>query len=89
MVWVSSAWRNALQNLPHFLHVLTHKDLHLAPWVLKVPANQTLPPTILSPELLPSARLSPPLGRWFNAAEQTALGLPAPIRKLLDRAAAT
>ena len=83
------AWRSALQNLPHFLHVLTHKDLHLAPWVLKVPANQTLPPTILSPELLPSARLSPPLGRWFNAAEQTALGLPAPIRKLLDRAAAT
>ena len=80
-----AAWRSTLQNLPHFLHVLTHKDLHLAPWVLKVPANQTLPPTILSPELLPSARLSPPLGRWFNAAEQTALGLPAPIRKLLDR----
>ena len=84
-----AAWRSTLQNLPHFLHVLTHKDLHLAPWVLKVPANQTLPPTILSPELLSSARLSPPLGRWFNAAEQTALGLPAPIRKLLDRAAAT
>ena len=83
------AWRSALQNLPHFLHVLTHKDLYLAPWVLKVPAHQTLPPITFSPEQLLSGHLSPPLGRWCNAAEQTALGLPAPIRKLLDRSAAT
>lgn len=68
------AVQGALKSLPHFLHVLTHKDLHLAPWVLPVAAGQTLPflrgPTVQ--------------GGWFSSADHAALGLPAPIRKLLD-----
>ena len=73
---------NTLQGLPHFLHVLTHKDLYLAPWVIQVPADQTLPPTQPLPEGVPAA-----VGYWFSAEDQAAVGLPAPIRKLLNRTA--
>ena len=30
----------SLQALPHFVHVLTHKDLHLAPWMARFGADQ-------------------------------------------------
>jgi A/G-specific adenine glycosylase len=49
-----------------FVHVLTHKDLHLHP-VTAVVAKR-------------SVRVQ---GAWFTGAEWPALGLPAPIRKLL------
>lgn len=54
--------------LPVFLHVLTHKDLHLHPVEAVVPPDR-------EPQ-------SP--GRWATREEWTALGLPAPVRKLLD-----
>ncbi len=50
-----------------FLHVLTHKDLHLHP--VKV-------------ECVGSFDLSD-RGRWLDAREWAELGLPAPVRKLL------
>lgn len=53
---------------PAFLHVLTHKDLHLHP--CRVPMGQA------------SAVGE---GRWVGADAWPALGLPAPIRKLLER----
>lgn len=59
--------RPGLQDAPAFRHVLTHKDLHLHPVVAR-----------LSPRGL--ARRE---GAWFSASEWPALGLPAPIRKLL------
>ena len=49
-----------------FLHVLTHKDLHLHP-VEVTCAEHALNAT----------------GGWFGAEAWTALGLPAPVRKLL------
>ena len=53
---------------PAFVHVLTHKDLHLhacrVPLASKKPLDE---------------------GRWVGAAEWPGLGLPAPIRKLLER----
>ncbi len=53
---------------PAFVHVLTHKDLHLhacrVPLASKKPFDE---------------------GRWVGAAEWPGLGLPAPIRKLLER----
>ncbi len=64
----------ALQPLPHFVHVLTHKDLHMAPWVLRVAAKQVIAP------ITQEAHVS---GAWFGAAEWPQLGLPAPVRKLL------
>jgi A/G-specific adenine glycosylase len=60
--------RPALRDAPPFVHVLTHKDLHLHP----VQAR-------LEPDSLPRAG-----GTWFGAGEWSALGLPAPIRKLLE-----
>ncbi len=60
----------SLQAEPTFVHVLTHKDLHLHPWRLEWPVG---------------ADLGAMPGRWVGAAQWPALGLPAPIRKLLER----
>jgi A/G-specific adenine glycosylase len=59
---------NDLQDAPAFVHVLTHKDLHLHPVVW--PARK-------------ATRISPH-GAWFDAQAWPGLGLPAPIRKLLE-----
>jgi A/G-specific adenine glycosylase len=59
--------RAALTDDPAFLHVLTHKDLYLHP----VGAQ------------LKGPALDRQAGGWFDAAQWPALGLPAPIRKLL------
>ena len=56
-----------LHDAPAFVHVLTHKDLHLHPvdWTARDGA-------LLSPR-----------GAWFAEDAWPALGLPAPVRKLL------
>ena len=59
----------ALQHVPAFVHVLTHKDLHLHP----VRAQ------------LPRATLAGADGGWIAATEWLRLGLPAPVRKLLEQ----
>jgi len=51
-----------------FIHVLTHKDLHLHPCRVQLGAHAALGQ-----------------GRWVSAEEWPVLGLPAPIRKLLER----
>jgi A/G-specific adenine glycosylase len=51
-----------------FVHVLTHKDLHLHP-VVAVVARGAMRGT---------------QGAWFSSADWPALGLPAPIRRLLQ-----
>ena len=68
-----------LQPLPHFVHVLTHKDLHLAPWVAEFRAGQAMPEF---------GGPAPRPGAWFGPAAWPGLGLPAPIRKLLEGAGA-
>ena len=62
-----------LTHLPTFKHVLTHKDLHLSPVKLELLADRQAPVTESSAA-----------GRWFSAVEWPLLGLPAPIRKLLE-----
>jgi len=57
-----------LQMQPAFRHVLTHKDLHLHPCVIDLHHGQTEWGD----------------GRWVSAAQWPALGLPAPIRTLLE-----
>lgn len=61
----AAAQRKA-QDLPPFVHVLTHKDLHLHPVMLQggQPQGET--------------------ARWVDAQEWGRLGLPAPMRKLLE-----
>ncbi len=60
--------RSKAQVLEPFLHVLTHRDLHLHPvhlaWSASGPAGAQ--------------------GAWFGPADWPSLGLPAPIRKLLE-----
>ncbi|MDO9143272.1 A/G-specific adenine glycosylase [Rhodoferax sp.] len=59
-----------LTDAPAFKHVLTHKDLYLHPVLLRLQAR-------------PALALD---GRWFDAAQMAKLGLPAPIKKMLDLA---
>jgi len=59
-------------EMPAVLHVLTHRDLHLHP--VQVGATR-LP--LLSEED----------GGWFERAQWQQLGLPAPVRKLLEEVA--
>lgn len=63
-----------LEALPHFVHVLTHKDLHLSPWVAGFMPGQAMPGT---------TSLDGAAGAWFGPLDWPGLGLPAPIRKLL------
>ncbi|MDR0213681.1 MAG: A/G-specific adenine glycosylase [Comamonas sp.] len=65
---IAQPWR----ELPGFLHVLTHKDLHLHPVVVPVGNAQAA--------MVSEADES----CWVDAAGWADLGLPAPIRKLLD-----
>lgn len=64
-------WPGAGEWLPNVEHALTHFD-----WTLQ-PLAWTLPPRAKPPAGLPE-------GRWFAVQEALALGLPAPIRRLLE-----
>jgi A/G-specific adenine glycosylase len=64
--------RFRVQALPPFKHVLTHKDMYLSALVAGFSANQKMP----------SSRSA--VGDWFLPDAWQALGLPAPIRKLLE-----
>jgi A/G-specific adenine glycosylase len=55
-----------------FKHVLTHKDLYLHPVQLSLPRAVKLGTAVDE-------------GQWVAKANWSALGLPAPIRKLLER----
>jgi A/G-specific adenine glycosylase len=63
-------YRTQLQEGTVFKHVLTHKDLHLHPVQLNLPSAVKL-----------GAAMGE--GQWVTQADWPALGLPAPIRKLL------
>jgi A/G-specific adenine glycosylase len=62
--------RAGLRDSESFLHVLTHKDLHLHPVEVQLPRSD----------------LGRTGGAWFGASDWPGLGLPAPIRKLLCQA---
>jgi len=65
---VPAAQRTSVNDEPAFVHVLTHKDLHLHPVTVVLPAA-------------PSLRSG---GRWLEPGDWTGLGLPAPMRRLLE-----
>ncbi len=72
-----TAWPGQPDWLPSFVHVLTHLD-----WTLQ-PVRWTLP-SRTSAARLAQIVSAWPAGRWFDRAEALALGLPAPLRKLLQ-----
>ncbi len=74
--FLPSALQFEVQPLPKMIHVLTHKNLHLSPWNAR----------LLSTHAWPSAEKGGiSNGAWFSPSEWEALGLPAPIRKLLKQ----
>ena len=72
LAFLPSRSRSRIQHLPTFKHVLTHKDMHLSPVLAGFSAHQKMPST------------DGVVGRWFLPGEWPLLGLPAPIRKLLE-----
>ena len=65
--------RACIQHLPTVKHVLTHKDMYLSPSKVEFSVSQKMPFSDDSSQ-----------GGWFLADEWPKLGLPAPIRKLLE-----
>ena len=59
-------------------HVLTHKDLQLHPVVVQFSSTDRMP-------VRTAEAAAPETGGWFAVNEWPALGLPAPIRKLLTK----
>jgi A/G-specific adenine glycosylase len=66
---VAAEYRGALRDGDVFKHALTHKDLHLHPVRIEAPASA----------------FTAVAGQWFLPEKWAALGLPAPVRKLLMR----
>ncbi|KRB35511.1 MULTISPECIES: A/G-specific adenine glycosylase [unclassified Acidovorax] len=61
------------QELPPFVHVLTHRDLHLHPLLIQTDEGGS-----------PAQD-----GEWLSPDQWSSVGLPAPIRKLLDTTQST
>jgi A/G-specific adenine glycosylase len=74
LVQLTSHWRGQGEWLEPVQHALTHFDWTLQPLAWTLPSRAAVPPG------LPGGADS---GRWFTNQEALALGLPAPIRKLL------
>lgn len=68
--------KGRFEPMQTFVHVLTHKDLYLSPWIAEFRSGQAMPRAMVSGERP---------GAWFGPDAWPALGLPAPIRKLLTR----
>lgn len=87
---VPSRHRARLQEAPAFVHVLTHKDLHLHPVSVRLPASAR--PATPMRQAAGSGKdkgmdKAEDHGEWFAAEQWPRLGLPAPIRKLLQATA--
>jgi len=74
----SAAWPGAGTVLPSFTHVLTHLDWTMHPLRWKLPARTTKKQVAAITEALPT-------GAWFTLEAALAMGVPAPLRKLLLR----
>jgi A/G-specific adenine glycosylase len=75
---VAGGGPGALDCWPPFTHVLTHRDWHLRPWLWTLPDSVPTAARQRLDEALSS-------GQWFGRDEAKALGLPAPVRRLVER----
>lgn len=73
---LAATWPGASTVLPSFTHVLTHLD-----WTLH-PLHVALSPQVTKKALAAITALLP-AGGWYGLDEALAMGLPAPLRKLL------
>ena len=72
---LTARWPGRSEALPAFTHALTHFDWRLEPVRRALPGRANV--------VVIEAALGE--GRWFTREEALALGLPAPIRKLIER----
>jgi A/G-specific adenine glycosylase len=72
---LTERWPGAGQALAPIDHALTHFDWHLAPWRHALPE--------VTPSGIASIEAALPAGGWYVPQQALAMGLPAPIRKLL------
>lgn len=75
----SKEWPGQGEALPSFTHVLTHLDWTLHPLRWTLPAGA-------SAQAVEAITATLPPGGWFGLDEALAMGLPAPLRKLLQAA---
>jgi A/G-specific adenine glycosylase len=71
------SWPGRVETLQSFTHTLTHLDWTLHPRRWKLPSET-------SEAGVAALTGAWPAGRWFDAASALALGLPAPLRRLLS-----
>jgi A/G-specific adenine glycosylase len=69
-----------MEFIQPFVHVLTHKDLHLSPVIAEFFESEDMPSRAAQ---TPAVLDGDDSGAWFGPDAWPALGLPAPIRKLL------
>jgi A/G-specific adenine glycosylase len=69
-------WPGRARALAPIDHALTHFDWRLEPWRHALPPRTSAARRSAIEALLPA-------GRWFSLVEAPALGMPAPVRKLL------
>ena len=72
---LTERWPGAGQALTPIDHALTHFDWHLTPWRHALPE--------VTPLAIASIEAALPAGGWYVPQQALAMGLPAPIRKLL------
>jgi A/G-specific adenine glycosylase len=70
-------WPGHGEALPPFVHVLTHLDWRLEPVVWRLPAR-------LAAARLADMEAALGEGRWWPLPDALALGLPAPVKRLLE-----
>ena len=74
-----------IERLATFKHVLTHKDMYLSPLAVQFKSDQHMP--IASQEVQADVKADMNAvvkARWYPAHEWAQLGLPSPIRRLLE-----
>jgi A/G-specific adenine glycosylase len=74
----TEGWPGRGEALAPIDHALTHFDWRLEPWRHQLPER-------LAAKRREGIETWLPTGGWFTAAQAQALGLPAPIRKLIAR----
>jgi A/G-specific adenine glycosylase len=77
---VAVAWPGEAENLPSFTHTLTHLDWTLHPLRWTLPARSSEARVRAITELCSG---SDSVGKWCGLDAALAMGLPAPLRKLL------
>ncbi|HEY4338915.1 MAG TPA: A/G-specific adenine glycosylase [Steroidobacteraceae bacterium] len=63
-------------ELPAIQHAFTHFDLTITPWLVRCKGRRADHPSVV---------MDTPDGLWYNARQPASVGLPAPIKSLLER----